>query len=379
MPSLVNGLLGPVRRRKHVLFVLASLQLYVVSVGVAWHTCSLGLLSTPHTLILISLNVLQFVVLFGLVRSGWSHRFADPTLSFAHALSSIALSVLAFIFLGDLRANVLILIGQALVLSMLRVRPSQVLQLGWFAVVLLAMASVGLSMSDGKAYPVTTSVTIFAVGAPALLILSVLAKWVSDIRGHLSAQARSLSEAVEAVERMATTDMLTGLNNRRVMIDVVEAELRLSERTGLPFSVALIDLDHFKQLNDRFGHQAGDTALRQFSRQAETQLREVDRMGRWGGEEFLVLLPQLAQGEALVAMERLRRSIRNMRFEEHALMQVTISVGIAQARAGDTIAELIDRADQAVYAAKHGGRNRCTLAPRAQHDVRPSATERPAT
>src|SRR5690606_24479371 len=131
--------------------------------GVAWHTCSLGLLSTPHTLILISLNVLQFVVLFGLVRSGWSHRFADPTLSFAHALSSIALSVLAFIFLGDLRANVLILIGQALVLSMLRVRPSQVLQLGWFAVVLLAMASVGLSMSDGKAYPVTTSVTIFAV------------------------------------------------------------------------------------------------------------------------------------------------------------------------------------------------------------------------
>jgi diguanylate cyclase (GGDEF)-like protein len=350
--------------RRYVVLLLATLQLYVVTIGILVHSVYLGLLNRPIAEFLVSCGLLSFLTMFALVRSGWSLRLKDPVLAFPHALVSIAICVLAFAQLGEHRSNVLILIAQTIVAAMFRLKPARVLLLGALTVAMLTIATITLYLLDPIRYPATTSWAMLLVGGSTLLMLSLVAKWISDIGVRLGRQAKELAEAVRTVEQMATTDMLTGLLNRRVMTELAESELKLLERTGAPMCVALIDLDHFKQINDRFGHHAGDTALVGFAQSTAPQLRQVDKLARWGGEEFLLLLPQLTQTEALTALERLRQTVEGLVFKDHALMQLTFSVGIAQAQAGESLEHLVDRADQAVYEAKRLGRNRCVLAAR---------------
>jgi diguanylate cyclase (GGDEF)-like protein len=147
-----------------------------------------------------------------------------------------------------------------------------------------------------------------------------------------------------------------------MMTDLAEAELKLAERTGAPMCMALIDIDHFKNVNDRFGHHTGDMVLKGVARHAQTQLRQVDKFGRWGGEEFLLLLPRVSPLEAMQALERLRQAVESLAFEGHAQLRVTFSAGLAEARPGETLEHLIERADHALYEAKRQGRNRCLAA-----------------
>ena len=350
------------RLRRHVLFLVACLPFYIVNVGVTWQTASLGLISQHHAELLAGISIGIFSIIFILVRSGWSQTLSDPALTFPHAVASVGVCILAFMLLGAVRANVLILIGQVIVTSMFGLRPHQILKLGLLTAGLLTAATIVLCWMDPVRYTPAISITILAVGGPTLLTLSLIAKWVSDIRVRIGRQTNELSQAVRTLEQMATSDMLTGLYNRRVMTDLAEEELKLMARTGTSFCVALIDLDHFKSINDRFGHHAGDTALIEFASTAVSGLRQVDKLSRWGGEEFLLMLPQLAQTDAYSALERLRQSIERLSFEEHPKMRLTFSAGIAQARVGECLEQLIDRADQAVYEAKKSGRNRCVVA-----------------
>ncbi|MBA4109407.1 MAG: hypothetical protein C0487_07430 [Leptothrix sp. (in: Bacteria)] len=354
--------LGQQPTRRYVVLVLATLQLYAVTIGILLHSVHLGLLDQRMANRLILCGAITFVAVFSLVRSGWSLRLKDPVMAFPHALASNAICVIAFMQLGDHRSNVLIIIGQTIVAAMFRLKPARVLLLGALTVGMLALATIILTVYDPARYPITKSWAILAVGGSTLLMLSLVGKWISDIGVKLGRQTQELGDAVRTVEQMATTDMLTGLLNRRVVTDMAEAELKLMERTGAPMCVALIDLDHFKDINDRFGHHAGDTALRGFAQCTTPQLRQVDKLARWGGEEFLLMLPQLTQNEALTALERLRQTVETLVFKDHALMQLTFSVGIAQAQPGESLEQLVDRADQAVYEAKRQGRNRCVLA-----------------
>jgi diguanylate cyclase (GGDEF)-like protein len=358
-----NILMGRDRhRRRHVLFVLLTLLPYSVSTGVILHSEQLGLLSQQMSRALITAGVVSFGTFYLLVRSGWSRRFADPVLTFAHSLISISLCMAAYCTLGDHRANTMILIAQTIVLSMFRLRPVQVLFLGLFTVAVLAACVAGLSYYDPLRYTPASGWTHFVVAGSTLLMLSLIGKWVSDIRVRIGRQANELAEAVRTVQQMATTDMLTGALNRRMMTDLAEAELKLIERTGAPVCVALIDIDHFKNVNDHFGHHAGDTVLKGVAQHATTQLRQVDKFGRWGGEEFLLMLPRIALPDAMAALERLRQSVETLSFAEHTQLHVTFSAGIAQAQAGESLEHLIERADDALYEAKRQGRNRCLLA-----------------
>ncbi|RZL01415.1 MAG: GGDEF domain-containing protein [Rubrivivax sp.] len=361
--TIADGALGrnPLTRR-YALMVLVTLQLYAVTIGILTHSVYVGLLEWHMAQVLVALGMVTFITVFGLVRSGWSLQLKDPTLAFPHALVSNGIAVLAFMQLGDHRSNVMIIIGQTIVAAMFRLKPKRVLLLGALSVGMLALATIALTWHDPARYPATKSWAILAVSGSTLLMLSLVAKWISDIGVRLGRQTKELAEAVRTVEQMATTDMLTGLLNRRVMTDLAEAELKLSARTGAPLCVALIDLDHFKDINDRFGHHAGDNALQGFAQSTAPQLRQVDKLARWGGEEFLLMLPQLTETEALHALERLRQTVESLVFKDHALMQLTFSVGIAQAQPDETLEQLVDRADRAVYEAKRDGRNRCVLA-----------------
>jgi diguanylate cyclase (GGDEF)-like protein/PAS domain S-box-containing protein len=157
------------------------------------------------------------------------------------------------------------------------------------------------------------------------------------------------------VEVAAHTDYLTGAYNRRGIDDLIAQEIERTERYGGAFSVILVDIDHFKAVNDAHGHPAGDGALQALVTCLRLELRSVDQIGRWGGEEFLLLLPQVDGDEAGRAAERLRERVSAHRFEPSG--PLTISSGVATWRPGETRAALVARADAALYRAKNGGRN----------------------
>ena len=163
---------------------------------------------------------------------------------------------------------------------------------------------------------------------------------------------------MEAMERVASTDPLTGLLNRRALSDHLAAAKALVQRGTQPMSVLLIDVDHFKQINDAGGHALGDQVLVELSARLQSQLRLSDRLGRWGGEEFLIMAAATPLVAAAELAERIRRAACGT---PCAGRDISLSVGVAQCRPEDTIDMVVQRADRALYAAKAGGRNRVCL------------------
>lgn len=170
-----------------------------------------------------------------------------------------------------------------------------------------------------------------------------------------------LERTNRTLERLAATDPLTGADNRRRFTEQVEAEMARIRRGGEPFSVLALDLDNFKTINDRYGHQAGDDILKGFVQRCLDAIRPYDGVARVGGEEFMVLLPRTVLEGARDIAERLRVAIAGSSFESGRQRQipVTVSIGVSQfGRDGDTIEAIIGVADERLYNAKHLGRNR---------------------
>jgi diguanylate cyclase (GGDEF)-like protein len=165
-------------------------------------------------------------------------------------------------------------------------------------------------------------------------------------------------------ERAASTDYLTGLANRRTLAEVGGSRYQTARQAGDGLAVALIDIDHFKSINDRYGHDIGDCALKHVAARLEAACRGKELPARQGGEEFVVLFDRVNAEQAYTAAERLRRAVESEPFAEGGLLlPITVSVGVAALREGDgRFDDLLRRADEALYAAKAGGRNRVELA-----------------
>lgn len=178
---------------------------------------------------------------------------------------------------------------------------------------------------------------------------------------------------VRKLQHLSQHDGLTGLLNRRAIEYLLDRETQLLQRFGQPFSVMLVDIDHFKRINDRLGHPAGDAVLASVARTLESQAREVDRVARFGGEEFCVLLPHTLREGALQAGERLRDAVRRTPVPwSDELISVTISVGVASASdPTEPLLSLLHRADQALYRAKAEGRDRVVMADAPQQAPEP--------
>jgi len=172
----------------------------------------------------------------------------------------------------------------------------------------------------------------------------------------------ALRQSEEKYRRLANLDPLTGLNNRRYFYTLALNEFKRIKRYFHPLTVMMVDIDHFKKINDQLGHLAGDQILKMVARQLETFLREVDILGRFGGEEFVVLMPETTMEQSISVANRLLRLFTDARFEVHEkIVQVTVSIGIAPYEEGVPIDRLVDRADKAMHLAKKGGRNRIAI------------------
>ena len=299
---------------------------------------------------------------FGLAFArGWNRQARDPSLTVPHLVIWSAL-ILAC---GAASPEVAVLSLSAVFLvfgfAALRLTPTQMLPC-WVG------ASVGIAlvvMTAGA--PLTIpSATLLQAGLSVLWITAVLGRcallglYGARARLRLGQRTRELADATGRLEQLAMHDPLTGVLNRGAINLALAAALEDVERGDRAVSIVMIDLDHFKRINDGFGHAVGDEVLRRFADIVAGIIRPDDRFGRYGGEEFLLLLPETAvRGESAQVAGRLLSRVLAYPWDDIAPgLAVSASFGVATARPGDTLAGLVGRADDRLYRAKREGRGR---------------------
>ncbi len=201
---------------------------------------------------------------------------------------------------------------------------------------------------------------VFAMAIGRCMFLGIFS---SSLRASLYASGQKLKEAYRRIEELAELDELTGAFNRRCIMRVLGEEIARSTRHGQPCSIALIDLDWFKRINDAYGHPTGDEVLRTFAITMFANIRNIDRFGRYGGEEFLLVLPNTPTEAAARLLDRLRMIVADLDWSAFSAgMQVTFSAGVTTLRTDEHADNFLARADKALYASKAQGRNRITSA-----------------
>jgi diguanylate cyclase (GGDEF)-like protein len=191
--------------------------------------------------------------------------------------------------------------------------------------------------------------------------------FMGEFSESFNQMVQQLDESRHQLEIASRTDALTGVNNRRHFSELLEAEIERCRRYSGCLSVMMFDLDHFKHVNDTYGHAAGDEALRTFARTLQRSgLRKNDFWGRLGGEEFALALPETGIDSALKPAERIRSTLEKISVQHGPVtFRITVSIGISQYQQGDTIETVLGRADQAMYEAKQTGRNKiCRALPK---------------
>ena len=238
------------------------------------------------------------------------------------------------------------------------------------AIWILGVAGIGavfyavhgrIGVPTSSAFELTLVWLYFSLILGRCLLLSVNA---NEMRSRLADSRRKLAASLEQVQLLASHDELTGTLNRRSLVAALERERSRAERSGAPFSIAMIDLDHFKRVNDTYGHAAGDEVLCGIAASVRDTMRATDVFGRYGGEEFLMILVGASLALALEAMERIRAAVAAKNWSSTAPdLSVTLSAGIASFRKGESIEQLLHRADLALYQAKDAGRNTVIASP----------------
>jgi diguanylate cyclase (GGDEF)-like protein len=229
---------------------------------------------------------------------------------------------------------------------------------GLTPIFLFAKTPIGMSVSTPVERLAATLCYVLTIGQCAFVGL-----YGSSMRKMLYDRSSELKQAYRRIEELAELDELTGSFNRRSIMRMLDEEIARAGRTGAPCSVALVDLDWFKRINDAYGHPTGDEVLRTFAITVFANIRSIDRFGRYGGEEFLLILPELGEDGALRALERLRAIIAELDWSAFSSgTSVTISAGVATLRPNEGPDTLLARADSALYSAKARGRNRVARA-----------------
>ncbi len=306
-----------------------------------------------------------------LIHSNINLRFRDPSMT---ALQMIicqwpALWVMFFLEAGQARAIfLLITIVPALYgILALNVRNFILVSIGF----LIQYSALHLALWLYRPQVMNTELELIQSFAFVLVLAEValIGGFISGLRGKLRLRNHELKNAMGRIQELVNIDELTGIYNRRRIFQVLNEESNRYRRFPGAFSVGILDVDLFKQINDTHGHQAGDKILRQLASSVAEDLRVIDSFGRYGGEEFLLILPQTTLVGAEIKAERIRSSIESLRFDDlPTSISITVSIGLAEFQAGETTDDTLARADKALYQAKESGRNCVISAANSQTD-----------
>lgn len=331
---------------------------------------------TPHGWILFGIYASNLLVYIA-IRSGFSKLFSDPSLTAVQMVIGVVGVTVILHYANEIRGAMLSIYFMVMTFG--------VFALDRFKMVLMSLFIIACyttlvfwewqTFSQGQ---------IFAISLSQWTILALGLTWFVYVGGHIhNLQQRireqreslrdnqhrltdtnnRLQSAMERLAEIAVRDSLTGLFNRRHFLERLDEEMALAERGGRHLHVALIDLDHFKQVNDQHGHQVGDLVLRKFADVARRELRRSDVIARYGGEEFIVLFNEGDTESIRQVLDRLREQFAlACRSDISTELHTTLSAGLAAWQQDDRAETITLRADQALYRAKHQGRNRLAVA-----------------
>lgn len=288
------------------------------------------------------------------IRSGLSSRLSDPSLTHVQLAASVVLITYAMYFADAWRITLTVTYVAGFMFALFRLNTRQMMWLSAFTVGCYG-AMVGLLYLTGRP-------AMFHLLGIQLLVLAAILPWFAAVGGYISRLRTQQREVLRRLGELATHDELTGLYNRRHLMDVLQQQRALAERGNYRFVLSLIDLDHFKRVNDAHGHLVGDRLLAAFARLLRGQIRANDHAARYGGEEFVVILSDVDLERGREFWLRLRDALGQLRTVAPDLPEdtkLTVSTGLTDYVPGETIDQLLERADRALYMAKHDGRDRC--------------------
>lgn len=229
----------------------------------------------------------------------------------------------------------------------------------FFYLILFTMAYTNIGVWDNETWNLRSYLRFMIASLVLTYVIYVYEAALDHSHQNLLETRQKELKYLEELERLSTTDPLTGLSNRRHMDQIVEIHFSNAKRYSTPFTLMIFDIDNFKHVNDTYGHNTGDDVLIAIADLTRLSLRKTDYIARWGGEEFLVLLPQTLPEDAFALAEKLRQRIEESSFILN--LPITCSFGISRCHPDLKIYELIDRADNALYEAKKRGKNRIVL------------------
>lgn len=365
MGRFVQFVFGPDRatRARTGVILLCGLM-YAICCSAAFYAADIGMMRDFAPKLLLATSIPCYTAFYLLVRTGRTRTMADPNLMLPQQSFSLLAIAFAYTAIGpNDRGLMLVLVALVTVFGMYTHLPRQAAMAGGMGIVLLAMCMGMLSYVDPSYYPPNLELLRFELMIGTLPPLVFAAYQIASWRNRLAQQRRELRETLERVQALASRDSLTGLHNRRHMQDKLMEITQRFERYGERFTVALVDLDHFKRINDAHGHRVGDEALIAFASAASMVFRESDYVGRWGGEEFLFILPNTSPDKALIALDRLRVALQHCSISTRAPgLRLAFSAGVAQHELAIPVQRTLERADQSLYRAKASGRNRSLVA-----------------
>jgi len=303
------------------------------------------------------------ISLYILFRTGLNLKMVDPSLTSIQMFAAILVTLYVIHFSNESRGVLLLACNIVLLFGIFRLSTRSFLYVSIFTLLIYGGDIVLLKLYRPQGVNLHIEYLQWGVLALVLVAFSVIGGYISSLRQNLSISKSEQAKAIEIIREMAIRDELTGLHNRRHVLELLDHEKNRSSRGGGIFCLAMLDIDHFKNVNDTYGHQAGDAVLQAVAAMIKTTMRNTEYCARYGGEEFLIVLTQTGIDGALIGAERVRTNIEKIPFPNiGSNFKITVSIGLSEYRMREGVDDIIARADEALYRAKNGGRNRVETA-----------------
>ncbi|MFT3856303.1 MAG: diguanylate cyclase [Aquabacterium sp.] len=299
-------------------------------------------------------------IFYALIRSGVNRHFADPSMVSSQIMCANIFLAWGYYLGGPCRPIALMLLSVIQMFCIFTSSPRVLIKSGIVAALAFGVAMSRIAVNEKHVINgPEIQMVYFGVLVITLISTYLLVQQLTRMRNTSAQRKLELSEALSRIQVLATRDDLTGLYNRRHMLEQLNIERHRSNRTGRPFCIALIDIDHFKVVNDTYGHGVGDEVLGHVASAISVGLRETDVVARWGGEEFLVMFTDTDCETAEMVLGRILRALScSVVSGAQPDLRVTFSAGVTAFESDELLTRTVDRADRALYRAKAAGRNR---------------------
>ena len=341
-------------------FLMAA-QAYLMWIVLACYAYLRGLTSIPLAVLCFwhSLVVLANIALYAVFRLGYNKRFKDASLTIPQMMVGLIFGLVVAYYADAARGAMLLVFIAIFTFGMFRLKVRQFMYLTVFVIVMYAGIIFAMVRFKPGQFDLTVELLSLTVLGAVLVWFSFIGGYINRLRESVIKTNNELSRAMGTIAELAIHDDLTQVYNRRHFFTVLQREKSLCDRGQSAFSLCMIDLDHFKRINDSYGHLMGDVVLKTIAQCIQNNIRDVDYIARYGGEEFAMVLAYPSLQDSLMCAERIRCLCGDLIFTGlPESLRVTISIGVAQYDPDESIDELIRRADAALYRAKAAGRNR---------------------